>query len=145
MTAKTTGLAIAAAAVAVAVSAISEPPRRPKIPDRVDVDPKSKHFWSDYRKIGVRIDGEDRPGDVLAFCVSGGWADIKARNPDTRKFLVGPDATFVRERITGKIEPYYKADPTRYVPPPKNDDLHIQKAAEKRARKAEKRRKQMGV
>lgn len=138
---KNLGVAIAAATVAVA--GFADAARR-SIPDRVDIDPTSKDYWPHYRKIGVRIDGVSRPGDVLAFCVSEGWAMIKARNPVTGRFIVNKSTgTFARLKVMGVIEPYWRETPSRYTAPSRDDELHKQKAAEKRARKAAARRKQM--
>lgn len=110
----------------------------PKIPDRVNIDP-GEHYWPLYKLLGVKIDGEDRPGDVHEFCVSEGWAVVHKRGPNG-KFAIDPENSqrFALERIQGKIEPYYRRQPD----PPRGstsaDEARLKAAEEKRARKAAK-------
>jgi hypothetical protein len=101
-----------------------------RLPDRVNIDPASPHFWPDYRLLGVKINGQKRNGDVHEFCVSEGWAMVRTRN---RWGYVTLGDKFVLEKIEGVIEPYVVA------PIPRNDPDAFQRAEEKRARKAAKR------
>lgn len=105
------------------------------IPDRVSINPKSPHFWKQYKKVGVRIDGKARLGDVHEFCVSEGWAMVRAKGPDGRWMM--EDGEIVLEKVEGRIEPYLRApinDGTSEA-----DQLALAAAEEKRRRKAEKR------
>jgi len=105
------------------------------IPDRVSIDPKSPHFWPDYRKLGVRINGEVRRGDVHEFCVSEGWAKVRQR---TKWGYVVNGDTYALEKIEGRIEPYFAFE--------RDPAPDRQKAAEeKRARKAAKRLRDGGA
>ena len=101
------------------------------IPDRVSIDPKSPHFWPDYRKLGVRVNGEVRRGDVHEFCVSEGWAMVRKR---TRWGYVVKGDTYELEKIEGRIEPYFVFEHN-----PVTSADRLKAAEEKRARKAAKR------
>lgn len=114
------------------------------IPDRVSIERTSKYFFPNYKGLGVRIDGVNRPGDVHEFCVSKGWADVRARNEKGQFRIDGETNGYVLERVHGLVEPFWKF-------PPKGDTKtaadaeRMQAAEEKRQRKAEKLRKQMGA
>lgn len=109
----------------------------PDIPDHVSIDTASPHFWPTYYLLGVRIDGRERLGDVHEFCVSEGWAMVRAKGPDGRPYDDGT-GHFAMEKIVGKIEPYLK----KPLPGQKTlaDAERIRAAEEKRARKAAKLR-----
>lgn len=137
------GVTAALAGLGVAAESASETMRRAApalagIPDRVSVNKASPHFWPHYKKLGVRIDGRDRPGDVHEFCVSEGWALVRKR--DAQGQYVHENGLYLDEKIEGRIEPYLKT-------PLKDgsteaDQRALAAAAERRARKAEKLRKQ---
>ena len=107
------------------------------IPDHVSIDASSPHHWPLYYVLGVRIDGRERLGDVHEFCVSEGWAMVRAKGIDGRPYDDGT-GHFALERIEGKIEPYLK----KPLPGQKSaaDHERIRAAEEKRARKAAKMR-----
>lgn len=109
------------------------------IPDRVSLDPTSPHYWPHYRKLGVNIDGKKRPGDVHEFCVSEGWAMVRARNEEG-KFRIDPSGSgFMLERITGQIEPFLR-EPLPDERKTLADAERLRAAEEKRQRKAAKMR-----
>lgn len=114
------------------------------IPDRVSLDPESPHYWPDYRKLGVVIDGVNRPGDVHEFCVSEGWAMVRVRNAKGQ-FKIDPARSgFLVERVEGRIEPYLREsmpDRRKTV----GDAVAINAAEAKRQRKAAKLARQMGT
>lgn len=105
------------------------------IPDRVSLDPTSEHFWPEYRKLGVRINGEQRPGDVHEFCVSEGWAMVRSKTPEGRYRHDG--RTILLDRIEGHIEPFIRK-PLK-GPPGDADKAALAAAEAKRARKAARR------
>jgi hypothetical protein len=111
------------------------------IPDHVSIDAKSPHFWDCYYLLGVKIDGRERLGDVHEFCVSEGWAMVRARGLDGKPYDDGT-GHFAMEKITGRIEPYLK----KPLPGQKTlaDAERINAAEAKRQRKAAKLRQQFG-
>ena len=48
-------------------------------PDRLSIDPRSKHFDSDVleRGIGIRFKGQERT-NVVEYCISEGWVRLPA-------------------------------------------------------------------
>lgn len=134
----------AAAAVATdSMKSFSEALPKPEdaIPDHVSIERHSPHFWPGYKKLGVKIDGAIRRSDVVEFCVSEGWAMVQVKNAMGVRV---PDPatngrTFLLERVTGKIEPYWIAKDQQRAKP---DAASALAAAEiKRQIKAEKLRK----
>ncbi|MDC8014628.1 DUF3297 family protein [Tahibacter soli] len=71
-------------------------------PDRLDVNPKSKHHDTDVLKrgIGIRFNGKERQ-DVEEYCVSEGWIRVAAGKARDRS---GNPMTV---RLKGVVEPYY--------------------------------------
>ena len=131
----------AAVATALAAAALSGGViEKPGIPDRVCINPSSPWFWPQYKSLGVKIDGEERKADVHEFCVSEGWAMIRARN-EKGQFKIDPAnaSEYLLERMTGKIEPYFKRPPETVSAPGQGDYDRIKAAEAKRARKAMKR------
>ena len=109
------------------------------IPDRVCINPSDLHFWPQYKSLGVKIDGEDRPGDVHEFCVSEGWAMVRERGPNG-KFVIDPEGKgYALVKLEGKIEPYFRRPPETAPVPTQSDYDRIKAAEAKRARKAMKR------
>lgn len=143
------GIALMAAANAAALAAIDYGPVEERIlahmandiPDHASIDSASPHFWPLYYVLGVRIDDRERLGDVHEFCVSEGWAMVRAKGIDGRPYDDGT-GHFALERIEGKIEPYLK----KSLPGQKTlaDAEQINAAEAKRARKAARMRKQFG-
>lgn len=153
------GLALTAAAVAAAAMAHGAPltidevraddPRPANPPDRLSVDRDSPFFDECYKRVGVRLNGVERLGDVQEYCVSEGWIDVRRRNG--RKFAVGPGGEYLLSRLPGDVVAYFKDNrPTRATAPayrqqtPESAKAALDAAAAKRARRAEKIRKQMG-
>lgn len=111
------------------------------IPDHVSIDRASPHFWDCYYLLGVKIDGRERLGDVHEFCVSEGWAMVRAKGLDGRPYDDGT-GHFAMQKVEGKIEPYLK----KPLPGQKTlgDAERINAAEAKRQRKAAKLRQQFG-
>ncbi len=109
------------------------------IPNHVSIDENHSHYWRHYKHLGVRIDGEDRPGDVHEFNVAEGWAMVRQRN-DIGQFKIDPQNTrrFLLMRVQGQIEPYLKRPIPVPAPFKASDQSALDAAAAKRARKAEK-------
>lgn len=115
-------------------------------PDRLSVDKASPHYDECYRRMGVRFDGAERSGDVQEYCVSEGWILVRARDGKGR-FKKDGDS-YVFETLHGEVEPYFRhgiapAAPDRRQTPEQAAE-RIAAAEAKRARKAEKLKKQMG-
>lgn len=78
----------------------------PAISDRVSIDPNSPHFWPEFKRLGVRLDGQERPDDVIEFCQSGSWARIHVKDKAGKpRFERGRPVAFQKH---GKVEPYYR-------------------------------------
>jgi hypothetical protein len=92
-------------------AASREPPAMTDtLPDRLDVNPKSRFHDAAVlaRGIGIRFDGKERH-DVEEYCVSEGWVRVPAGRARDRR---GNPMTF---KLRGKVEPYF------LVPPPAED------------------------
>lgn len=105
------------------------------IPDRVSVESRSPYFWPEFSTLGVKIGGRERLGDVVEFCVSEGWAKVRAKGANGRPFDDGT-GHWATEKVIDMIEPYIKKSPHL-----RDDNSHIRAAEAKRARKAAKLRK----
>jgi hypothetical protein len=81
------------------------------LPDRLDVNPKSRFHDADVlaRGIGIRFDGKERH-DVEEYCVSEGWIRVPAGRSRDRR---GNPMTF---KLRGKVEPYFLAPPVEDAP-----------------------------
>jgi len=77
-----------------------------EIPDRVCVDADSPYFFTDYKRLGVKFDGVDRPDDIREFCISGGWVRKELRMANGRLKMERGKVSTVR--MVGKVEPYWK-------------------------------------
>lgn len=147
-----TAAAIAAAAMAHGAPSVIDDVRAPEPttpPDRLSVDRASPFFNECYRRVGVRLNGIERLGDVQEYCMSEGWIDVRRRNG--KKFAVGPGGEYLLTRLTGDVVAYFKDNrPTRAAAPayrqqsPESAKAALDAAAAKRARRAAKMRKQMG-
>ena len=86
-------------------------------PDRLSVDVASPHFDDCYKRVGVRIDGEERRGDVQEYCVSEGWIMTRERNA-IGKFKINREGEYVLKKIFGTVVAYFKdRRPTRTAAP----------------------------
>ena len=91
------------------------PPPSLSPPDRLSVDSSSPYFDTCFKRVGVRVDGEERRGDVQEYCVSEGWALVRERNV-LGKFKIDEKGQYVLKRMFGKIVAYFKDNrPTRRV------------------------------
>ena len=72
------------------------------LPDRLSVDPRSKHHDAEAlkRPIGVRFNGRER-NDVEEYCVSEGWIRVPAGRALDRR---GRPMAVV---IKGEVVPYF--------------------------------------
>ncbi len=154
---KMAGLALTAAAVAAAAMAHGAPltidevrdddPRPTSPPDRLSVDRDSPFFDECYKRVGVRLNGIERLGDVQEYCVSEGWIDVRRWNG--KRFMTGPGGEYLLTRLHGTVLAYFKdGRPTRSAPSayqkqsPEAAQARIDAAAAKRARRAAKLAKQ---
>lgn len=53
-------------------------------PDRLSSDEESPYFDPRWRGIRVWLDGTERPGDVVEYCVSEGWIRHHVMLPNGR-------------------------------------------------------------
>ncbi|MBN8480772.1 MAG: DUF3297 family protein [Xanthomonadales bacterium] len=72
------------------------------LPDRLSVDPQSRHYDADLleRPIGVRFNGRER-NDVEEYCVSEGWIRVPAGRALDRR---GRPMTV---KLKGAVEPHF--------------------------------------
>jgi hypothetical protein len=115
-------------------------------PDRLSVENSSPFFDPCYARVAVRLNGEERRGDVQEYCMSEGW--ILTRIFGTSgKFKIDGEGRYVLKKLTGAVVAYWKdGRPTRrsapaYRQPPEAAQVALDAAAAKRARKAGKLRK----
>ena len=82
---------------------MNESTERPSLPDRLCVDPHSKHHRPEIfeHAIGIRLNGKER-FDVEEYCISEGWVKVPAGKTLDRKgrpLLI---------RLKGKVEAFYR-------------------------------------
>ena len=72
------------------------------LPDRLDVNPKSRFHDADVaaRGIGIRFNGEERH-NVEEYCVSEGWIRVQVGRSRDRR---GNPMTI---KVKGTVEPYF--------------------------------------
>jgi hypothetical protein len=112
------------------------------VPRKLSTDRGSIHYDVIYKKIGVRFNGEERRNDVHAYDIDEGWIDVRAKN-SMGQFKLNDDGSYVISRLVGTVEPFWKSNkPVQALPSgiTRNDALHMDAAAAKRARKAERLR-----
>ena len=85
---------------------MSEPdssPTRPPLPDRLSVDPRSKHHVPEVfeHEIGIRLNGKERH-DVEEYCVSEGWVKVPAGKTRDRK------GNPLLITLKGSVEAFYR-------------------------------------
>ena len=81
----------------------SPTPERPALPDRLSVDPRSRHHVAAVfeHPIGIRLNGKDR-SDVEEYCISEGWVRVPAGKTLDRK------GQPLMIQLKGKVEAYYR-------------------------------------
>lgn len=116
-------------------------------PDRLSVEMTSPHFDLCYKRVGVRLNGVERLGDVQEYCVSEGWVIVRVRDGKGR-FRKGPDGKFIFWTMQGEVVAFWKdGRPTRRIIPtaaeqsPEQKQAALSAAEAKRQRKAEKARR----
>jgi hypothetical protein len=82
----------------------------PDIPLRMSVERRSRYYAGVGQFLGVRIDGKDAQ-NVIEYDVTGGWARI-AKGGKVRWDHRGLADT---DTVHGKIEPYWRVQPSRQV------------------------------
>ena len=75
------------------------------LPDRLSVNPKSKHYDEALlaRGIGIKFNGQEKT-NVEEYCVSEGWIRVAVGKSLDRH---GNAMTF---KLQGKVEPYLKEE-----------------------------------
>lgn len=75
----------------------------PELPDRLSIDPASKHYNEAVllRGIGIHFNGKER-FDVEEYCISEGWIQVVAGKKLDRK---GRPLTI---KLKGKVEAFYR-------------------------------------
>ena len=58
---------------------VNETAARPDLPDRLAVNPRSKHYVAAVfeHEVGIRLNGKER-FDVEEYCISEGWVKVAA-------------------------------------------------------------------
>lgn len=134
------GSAIGLAAARFGDATIDEP----TLPDRLCVDVKSPFFDPIYKRARVWLNGTERKGDVEEYCVSEGW--IRARVFDGNgKFVLTDGGAYKTVKLEGEVRVELRErtyQPNRGTA--EEQQRRIDAAEAKRARKAERLRKQMG-
>lgn len=76
---------------------------RPDLPDRLSVEPSSKHHVAAVfeHEVGIRFNGKERH-DVEEYCVSEGWIKVPAGRTLDRK------GRPLMLTLKGRVEPFYR-------------------------------------
>lgn len=112
-------------------------------PDHLSVDRDSPYYDECYKRIGVRLDGIERRGDVQEYCMSEGWILVRDRNA-IGKFKIDNQGRYMFTKLFGAVVAYWKDNrPTRrfvpnYTQPPEAAKAALSAAEAKRQRKAAK-------
>jgi len=82
---------------------MSEATAAPALPDRLSIDPASRHFNAEVFKhdIGIRLNDKER-SDVEEYCISEGWVKVPAGRQVDRK------GRPMMITLKGKVEVFYK-------------------------------------
>jgi hypothetical protein len=78
------------------------------IPDHVSIEPESPFFLPGYSRVGVRLNGEVCPNNVVEFCVSEGWVRQWIVVNGKPKMERGRYLAFRRQ---GRVEPFWRDAP----------------------------------
>lgn len=83
---------------------MSQTTSQPLLPDRLSVDPSSRHYDEAVlaREIGIRLDGVEFT-NVEEYCISEGWIRTSLGKTLDRR---GKPLTITRK---GVVEPYFKS------------------------------------
>jgi len=76
---------------------------RPALPDRLSVDPHSKHHVAAVceHAIGIRLNGKERH-DVEEYCISEGWVKVPAGKTLDRR------GQPLMIKLKGTVEAFYR-------------------------------------
>lgn len=79
------------------------PSDRPALPDRLSIDPGSKHHHAEVFRhdVGIRLNGQERR-DVEEYCISEGW--VKVPSPRTLDRRGKP----LMITLKGRVEVFYR-------------------------------------
>jgi hypothetical protein len=78
--------------------------QRPPLPDRLSVDPRSRHHVAAVfeHEIGIRLNGKER-FDVQEYCISEGWVRVPAGRTLDRK------GQPLMIQLKGQVEAFYRS------------------------------------
>ncbi|HEY9239687.1 MAG TPA: DUF3297 family protein [Burkholderiaceae bacterium] len=78
-------------------------PEKPELPDRLSVDPRSRHHIAAVfqHSIGIRLNGKER-SDVEEYCISEGWVRVPAGKTLDRK------GQPLMIQLKGRVEAFYR-------------------------------------
>jgi hypothetical protein len=81
----------------------AETPAKPDLPDRLSVDPRSRHHVAAVfeHPIGIRLNGKER-FDVEEYCISEGWVRVPAGKTLDRK------GQPLMIQLKGRVEAFYR-------------------------------------
>ena len=76
---------------------------RPALPDRLSIDPRSKHHLPAVfeHAIGIRLNDKER-FDVDEYCISEGWVKVPARKTVNRR------GQPLMIQLKGRVEAFYR-------------------------------------
>jgi hypothetical protein len=82
---------------------MTDTPLKPELPDRLSVDPRSRHHLAAVfeHPIGIRLNGKER-FDVEEYCVSEGWVRVPAGKTLDRK------GQPLMIQLKGRVEAFYR-------------------------------------
>jgi hypothetical protein len=88
------------------MSEIENTEARKPLPDRLSLDPRSKHFDEEVLRhgVGIRFNGVEKT-NVEEYCISEGWIRVAAGR--SRDRYGNP----MMLTLKGKVEPYYEGEP----------------------------------
>jgi len=75
----------------------------PPLPDRLSINPQSRHYNPDLLKheVGIRLNGKEHT-NVEEYCISEGWIAVASGKAKDRK------GNPLLLKLKGEVEPFYR-------------------------------------
>jgi hypothetical protein len=75
----------------------------PPLPDRLSINPQSRHYNPDLLKheVGIKLNGKEHT-NVEEYCISEGWIAVASGKAKDRK------GNPLLMKLKGQVEPFYR-------------------------------------